>query len=48
MPVTVAKKGRCFEVRTPKGVKAACATAENAAKQKRLLQAVEHGWRPTK
>ena len=38
--------GGKVQVRTPGGVKAKAATPENAAKQKRLLNAVEHGWKP--
>ena len=49
MPVTVSKKknGK-YTVRTPNGVKAKNTTKKNAMKQKRLLNAVEHGWRPTR
>lgn len=49
MPVikTVLPGGR-VRVSTPHGVKAKAATAENAAKLERLLNAVEHSnWRPT-
>lgn len=35
-------------VSTPGGVKAKAATPENAAKQERLLNAVEHGFKPTR
>lgn len=48
MPVTIKKgNGGCVKVSTPNGVKAKCTTAEKAKKQKRLLNAVEHGWKPT-
>lgn len=48
MPVKVTKKGNKFEVRTPGGVKAKGTTKEKAEKQKRLLNAVEHGFQPRK
>jgi hypothetical protein len=35
------------QVRTPGGVKAKSTTPAKAAAQKRLLNAVEHGWKPT-
>jgi len=34
-------------VSTPHGVKAKATTPEKAAAQERLLNAVEHGWKPT-
>jgi len=34
--------------RTPGGVKAKCTTKEKAAKQKRLINAAEHGFIPDK
>jgi hypothetical protein len=48
MPVTIKKKGKKYKVSTPKGVKAKGTTKEKAKKQKRLLNAVKHGWKPTK
>lgn len=48
MPVTVRKKGKKYSVRTPHGVKAKSTTRKKAMAQKRLLNAVEHGWKPTK
>lgn len=49
MPVKVrrTKKG-CYRVSTPHGTKAKCTTKKKAMAQKRLLNAVEHGWKPTK
>ncbi len=47
MPVTIKKKGKKYTVRTPGGVKAKGTTKEKAEGQERLLNAVEHGWRPT-
>lgn len=48
MPVTTKKVGKNkVQVRTPGGIKSKGSTPENAAKQKRLLNAVEHGWKPT-
>ena len=48
MPVKIEnKKGGKYEVKTPGGVKAKGTTKEKAEAQERLLNAVEHGWRPT-
>ena len=48
MPVKLKSVGKGkVQVRTPGGIKAKAATPANAAKQKRLLNAVEHGWKPT-
>ena len=46
MPVTV-KKVDGYRVSTPGGVKAKHTTARKAMAQRRLLNAVEHGWKPT-
>ncbi len=48
MPVKVSKtsKGK-YKVSTPGGVKAKGTTKEKAESQERLLNAVEHGWKPT-
>jgi hypothetical protein len=48
MPVTIAKKksGK-YSVRTPGGVKAKATTKAKAKAQARLLNATEHGWKPT-
>lgn len=47
MPVKVrkTKKGK-YRVSTPHGVKAKGTTKKKAEAQKRLLNAVEHGWKP--
>lgn len=48
MPVMKRKlPGGKVQVRTPGGVKAKGTTAKKAAAQERLLNAVEHGWKPT-
>jgi hypothetical protein len=48
MPVKVRKtKGGKYRVSTPSGTKAKGTTKKKAAAQKRLINAVEHGWRPT-
>lgn len=48
MPVKVKSVGHGkVQVRTPGGVKAKATTPAKAARQKRLLNAVEHGWKPT-
>jgi hypothetical protein len=48
MPAEVIKKanGR-YAVRTPNGVRAKNTTLAKAKKQQRLLNAVDHGWKPT-
>lgn len=49
MPVKVRKtKGGKYRVSTASGTKAKATTKEKAKKQKRLLNAVEHGWKPTR
>jgi hypothetical protein len=48
MPVRLKKlKGGKVRVSTPGGVKSKGSTPANAARQKRLLNAVDHGWKPT-
>ncbi len=47
MPVKVKKVKGGYRVSTPHGVKAKKTTKSKAKKQKRLLNAVEHGWKPT-
>ena len=48
MPVTIETlpNGK-VRVSTPHGVKAKATTRKKAKKQKRLLNAVKHGWKPT-
>ena len=48
MPVKITKtsKGK-YRVSTPKGTHAKGTTKKKAEAQKRLLNAVEHGWKPT-
>lgn len=49
MPVTVRKlKGGRVRVSTPGGVKAKSTTPAKAKKQKRLLNAIDHGFVPRK
>ena len=49
MPVRTRKlKSGKVRVSTPGGVKAKATTPAKAAKQKRLLNAVDHGFRPTR
>ncbi|MFY9588676.1 MAG: hypothetical protein WAT66_14625 [Actinomycetota bacterium] len=49
MPVKVRKtKGGKYRVSTPSGTKAKGTTKKKAAAQKRLINAVEHGWKPTR
>ena len=49
MPVKIRKKksGK-YRVSTPGGVKAKGTTKKKAEAQKRLINAVEHGWKPGK
>tara|TARA_Y100000310_G_C20361880_1_gene659386 strand:+ start:304 stop:489 length:186 start_codon:yes stop_codon:yes gene_type:complete len=48
MPVTKRRlPGGKMRVSTPGGVKARATTAAKAATQERLLNAVEHGFKPT-
>jgi hypothetical protein len=49
MPVTLRKlsNGK-VRVSTPNGVHSKGTTPEKAKAQERLLNAVEHGWKPTK
>jgi len=49
MPATIAQasKGR-YRVSTPHGTKAKSTTLAKAKAQARLLQAVEHGFKPTR
>ena len=48
MPAKVRKVKGGYSVRTPGGVRAKKTTKKKAAAQKRLLNAIEHGWKPTK
>lgn len=47
MPVTISKSDGGYRVSTPHGVKAKHTSLANAKKQRNLLNAVEHGWKPT-
>lgn len=48
MPVKVKKvSGGKYKVSTPGGTKAKGTIKKKAEAQKRLLNAVEHGWKPT-
>ncbi len=48
MPVKITKvSGGKYSVSTPKGVHAKGTTKAKAKSQERLLNAVEHGWKPT-
>lgn len=48
MPVSMKSVGKGkVQVRTPGGVKAKSTTPAKAKRQARLLNAVEHGWKPT-
>ncbi len=47
MPARIQKHGSSYSVSTPHGVKAKHTTLAKAKAQKRLLNAVDHGWKPT-
>ena len=48
MPVRITKvSGNQYKVSTPHGTKAKGTTLAKAKSQERLLNAVEHGWKPT-
>ena len=46
MPTKVSKKGGKYQVKTPNMVHAKGTTKVKAESQKRLLDALEHGWKP--
>jgi len=47
MPVTISKNDGGYKVSTPGGVKAKNTTLRKAMALRRLLQGVDHGWKPT-
>ena len=48
MPYKISKtKEGKYKVTSPHGVKASGTSLKNAIKQKRLLQAIKHGFKPT-
>jgi hypothetical protein len=48
MPVSLRKMaGGKIQVSTPGGIKAKATTLDKAKKQERLLNALDHGWKPT-
>uniref|UniRef100_A0A6H1ZGC1 Uncharacterized protein n=1 Tax=viral metagenome TaxID=1070528 RepID=A0A6H1ZGC1_9ZZZZ len=47
MPVKVKKVKGGYQVSTPGGVKAKKTTKAKAESQERLINAVDHGWKPT-
>lgn len=47
MPAKISKtKGGKYRVRTPGGVKSKATTKKKAKKQQRLLNAIDHGFKP--
>lgn len=48
MPVSIRKREGGYSVSTPGGVKAKKTSKKKAMKQRRLLNAVDHGWKPTR
>jgi len=50
MPAKINKVSgkKCYRVSTPNGTKAKCTSKKRAKSQKRLLNAVDHGWKPTR
>lgn len=47
MPYRISEDDGGFSVTSPHGVKSKHTSLEKARAQKRLLDAVEHGWHPT-
>ena len=47
MPAKIKKVGKKFQVKTPNAVHAKATTKKKAQAQQRLLNALEHGWKPT-
>lgn len=47
MPVKLTKTDGKYKVSTPHGTKSKGSSLKNALAQKRLLQGVEHGWKPS-
>lgn len=47
MPVSIRKTKGGYKVSTPNGVKAKHTSLRKAQALKRLLNAVEHGWKPS-
>ena len=47
MPVRIKKVGNKYQVSTPNRVHAKGTTKKKAKAQKLLLNAIEHGWKPT-
>ena len=48
MPVTTRKTKGGYQNSTPNGIKGRRMTKKNAMRQKRLLNAIDHGFAPTK
>lgn len=48
MPASITKSGGGYQVRTPNAVHAKSTTLKKAKAQQRLLNAVDHGWKPTR
>lgn len=47
MPVSIEKTDDGYRVSTPTQVHAKGTTKEKAERQRRLLNAIDHGWKPT-
>jgi len=45
--ITRGKKKGKYRVQTPEGVKAKGTTKEKAEAQRKLLEGIKHGWKPT-
>jgi hypothetical protein len=48
MPAKITKTNGKYKVRTPSGVRAKATTLKKAKSQVRLLNAIDHGFKPTK
>jgi hypothetical protein len=48
MPASISKdqSGKSYEVSTPNGVRGKKMTLRNAKSQARILDAIDHGWKP--
>ncbi len=47
MPAKMRKVKGGYQVRTPNGIHAKRTTKAKAKRQQRLLNAIDHGWKPT-
>lgn len=48
MPVKITKTDNGYKVSTPNGIKSKNTTLKKAKSQMRLLNAIDHGWKPSR